>query len=230
MEFLAKWAVLASVQLAATMSPGPAFVISTRTAVKHGRAQAVFNALGLGLGIGVHIVLVLAGLAFVIAQSPLGFTIVKYAGAAYLMYIGTKALIGVYKSHKAKKLEALDGAVSVNEAVASENPVPEELQFKRKNAFHFILAGFLTNALNPKAVVFFTAVYTQFVDPQTPVEVMALYGLTSMVIEFLWFSAVGIVLTTPAVKAGFMKIMNWVESICGGLMIALGVKLILSKA
>ena len=87
----------------------------------------------------------------------------------------------------------------------------------------------MTNVLNPKAVIFFTAVYTQFIDLHTPWQVHVLYGMTSVVIEFLWFAGVAVVLTNPLIKQKFMGVVHWIERSCGGLMIALGVKLALSK-
>ncbi len=215
MELFLQWALLASVQLAATMSPGPAFVVSVRNSMAHSRSVGVFTSLGLALGVGAHVVFVLVGISLVISQSVILFSIVKYAGAAYLCYVGIKAIFFSKKRGEEQPLGEVDQNIS-----------PAKKAMSTRQA---IMNGFLTNLLNPKAVVFFTAVYTQFIGVDTPLSIHLLYGVTSIVIEFLWFAGVAIVLTNPRVKRKFMSVMHWVERSCGGLMVALGVKLALSK-
>lgn len=211
MEFFFKWMVMASVQLAATMSPGPAFVVSVRNALVYDRRAGILTAVGLALGVGAHVVFVLLGIAFIIAQSVYLYAVIKYAGAAYLIYIGIKSL---------------RARVRKTETPQSENHESKRVYISSFQAFKI---GFLTNLLNPKAVVFFTAVYTQFIDIHTPLSIHLLYGFTSIAIEFLWFAGVAIVLTNPRIKQKFMGMVHWIERGCGGLMIALGVKLALSK-
>lgn len=218
MEILLKWFVLASVQLAATMSPGPAFVVAVRNAMVHTRSVGIFTALGLSLGVAAHVCFVLAGISLLIANSVVAFTVIRYAGAAYLFYIGIKAL-------RTKKKPDAEHIQEVSEGYTECGPANK----KPYSAAKAILTGFLTNLLNPKAVVFFTAVYAQFIDPATPFPVHVLYGCTSVAIEFLWFSGVAIILTNNMIKQRFMRVMHWVERCCGGLMVGLGVKLALSK-
>ncbi len=213
MELFLKWALMASVQLAATMSPGPAFVVSVRNSMAHNRSVGVFTALGLSLGVAAHVVFVLAGISLIIAQSVFLFNFIKYAGAAYLFYIGLKALFF------SKKRES--------DAGVQDDSAPN--QKGAMSARKAVVNGFLTNLLNPKAVVFFTAVYTQFIGIDTPFFMHMAYGLTSISIEFLWFAGVAVVLTNSRVKAKFMRVMHWIERGCGGLMIGLGVKLAFTK-
>lgn len=207
------WLMMASVQLAATMSPGPAFVVSTRNAVGYGRMVGVFTALGLAIGVGAHVVFVLMGVSFIIAQSAMLYTIIRYVGAAYLFYIGIKAIL-----HARKPV--------VSEVAEMDVAPSKKTQMSLRKA---VTVGFLTNLLNPKAVLFFTAVYSQFVTPETPIFVHGLYGMTSVVIEFLWFTGVALILTHAAVKQKFDRCIQWVERVCGGLMVGLGLKLALSK-
>ena len=211
MEFFLKWLLMASAQLVATMSPGPAFVISVRNSVVYDRRAAIFTSLGLALGVGAHVLFVLGGIAFIIEQSVFLYNFIKYAGAAYLIYIGIKSL-------RARKKILAD-------AQQTETKKQETL-----TAIQAVRIGFLTNLLNPKAVLFFTAFYTQFIDIHTPWQTHVLYGSTSMAIEFLWFAGVAVVLTNPVIKQKFLGVVHWIGRTCGGLMIALGVKLALSKA
>lgn len=211
MEFFLKWVLLASAQLAATISPGPAFVMLVRNAMVYGRHGGILTAFGLAMGVGMHVLFVLAGLSFITQEFPDILEVIRYVGAAYLCYIGIKALRA---QKSAPEQESLEG-------------VPSEA--KQISAFKAFLAGFMTNVLNPKAVIFFTAVYTQFITVSTPWYEHVVYGLTSVVIEGGWFMGVAVVLTNPIIKARFMKVTHWVDRACGGLMIALGVKLALSR-
>lgn len=216
MEFFLKWFFMASVQAAATISPGPAFVMSVRNALAYDRRTGIFTAIGLGFGVGAHVLIVLCGLAVLLQHHTFVFDLIRYAGACYLVYIGVK---GILSRRRGVLAEAKDVQTAVN--------VP--LKGAAMSARKALSMGFLTNLLNPKAVVFFTAVFTQFIGPGTPVAVMVLYGMTSVVIEILWFAGVAIVLTDARIKDRFMGVAHWVERTCGGLMIALGLKLAFSK-
>ncbi|MCL4678379.1 MAG: LysE family translocator [Alphaproteobacteria bacterium] len=204
------WLLMASVQAAATISPGPAFVVAVRNAMAYDRRTGIFTAFGLGLGVAVHVLVVLCGLAVLLQHYTFVFDFIRYAGAAYLIYIGAKALMTRAKP----------------KAVSTDSVAPERVGISARKA---VSIGFLTNLLNPKAVVFFTAVFTQFIGPGTPIAVMALYGATSVVIEIAWFSGVAVVLTDRRIKERFMGAVHWVERTCGGLMIGLGIKLAFSK-
>lgn len=213
MTLFLQWLLIASVQAAATISPGPAFVVAVRNAMAYDRRTGIFTAFGLGLGVAVHVLVVLCGLAVLLQHYTFVFDLIRYAGAAYLIYIGSKALIARRKPNSAT--EAVPDAV-----------VPRKAGISGRKA---LAIGFLTNLLNPKAVIFFTAVFTQFIGPGTPFWVMALYGATSVFIEIAWFSGVAAVLTDRRIKERFMGVVHWVERTCGGLMIGLGVKLAFSK-
>lgn len=210
MEFLLSWLLFASIQLAASMSPGPAFAMQIRAIIKYGRKGGIFTALGLGAGIAVHVILTLGGLVTVMAHAEGLFIAIKYLGAAYLAYIGIKAL-------KAKPQ---------NETIPTAENVKD---FETISALKALQIGFWTNVLNPKAVVFFTAVFTQFIAPDAGVPSLLLYGATSIAVESLWFIGLTIVLTVPPVRRTFRRIQHWIERVCGGLLLALGVRLALSK-
>lgn len=210
MEIFAKWLLFASINLAATMSPGPAFAMTIRNAVVHNRRAALLTSLGLGLGVGGMVTFILCGFALVLTQSVFLYTIFRYIGAAYLMYLGARALFS--KKH-----------------LKSEDNVTLVLNEKYISDWGALRLGFMTNILNPKGVIFFSAIYTQFVDPHTPWQILIVYGLTSMIIETVWFSGVSLILTNPKIKQCFMGFAHWIERVCGGLLIALGLRLALSK-
>ena len=209
-QYWLEWLTLVSVFGVAVMAPGPDFVMAVRNALTYGRAAGVWTALGFGCGVCVHVAYTLLGIAVLVSQSILLFSVLKYAGAAYLVYIGFKAL-------KSKGMARDETGTNVQAA----KPLPAWKAFR---------SGFVTNLLNPKATLFFLALFTQIARPETPMAVQILFGLTCVVMVVLWFTAVAFFLTTPRVRAGFLKISAWIDRTCGALFIALGCKLALSRA
>jgi RhtB (resistance to homoserine/threonine) family protein len=210
MDLFLKWLAFAGIQAMATVSPGPAFAVAVRSALVHGRRTGVFLAIGLGLGVAAHVFLVLTGVAFLFSRSVFLFDAVRLAGAAYLIYIGIKAL-------RAQKRVAEPEAFEIG-AMSQE-----------RTGIAGIRAGFLTNLLNPKAIVFFTAVLTQFIESGTSMPVLFLYGATSVIIEITWFVLLTLFLTDVRVRNRFLSVSHWIERICGGFLLLLGIRLSLSK-
>lgn len=211
MEFFVSWLLLASVQAAATISPGPDFAMVVRNAMAYGRRAGLFTVLGISLSAASYVLLVIFGLAVVISRSVMLYNTLKYAGAAYLIFIGIKALC-------ARKENATD-----------QQQDDKNIKKSALSDFEALRMGYLTNLLNPKSAVFFTAVYAQFITPETPIATQALYCLTTFIIQFLWFSFVTLVLTDPRVRNAFISKRHWIDRVCGGLLVVLGLRLALSK-
>ncbi|NCC20989.1 MAG: LysE family translocator [Alphaproteobacteria bacterium] len=211
MEFLAQWLLIASVVFLASVSPGPDFVMTVRNSVMYGRKAGVFTAIGLGIAVLVHVLYCIVGIAAVISQSVLLFSILKFAGAAYLLYIG-------YKSLRSKGFEHDSG---ISEMTRSPGPP--------MSAIRALRSGFLTNLLNPKATMFFLALYTQVIGPDTALALQALYGASAVVIVPCWFVAVALFLTDRRLKSAFLRFSKWIDRLCGGFLVALGVRLALAK-
>ena len=209
-EFFIAWLLLASIQLAATISPGPAFAMTVRNSIAHNRKAGIFTALGLGIGVGIHMIAVIAGISLLLVRYPLAFTIIKYAGAAYLVYLGAKGLIS-----KKRKTETID------KNIKPDNP--------DRKIISFLTQGILTNILNPKAWVWFPVVLTQFIHPDMSLETLILYGITPAIIEAGWFACLTIFLTNPKIQKTFLSFSHWIERLCGVFLIGLGIKLILDK-
>ncbi len=208
-DFIVEWFLIATLMLFASMAPGPAFILSVRQSMRYSRRAGFFTALGLGFGVAVHITYCIIGLSALIASSIMAFNILKYIGAAFLIYIGIKAL----SSH------GFSNKISVEKTGGREDI----------SAWSAWKTGFLTNVLNPKATMFFLALFTQMIDQNTPIFTKLIYGVTCCAIEIFWFSFVAFVLSSQSVRNAFLGVSKWVERLCGGFMIALGVRLAFSK-
>ena len=89
--------------------------------------------------------------------------------------------------------------------------------------------GFVTNALNPKAVVFFLSLFSSLISLQTPVAVKAGYGLVMAVSLVLWFIGVSLFFTIPSVRERFLSAGRWIMRVSGFVFIGLGLKLATEK-
>jgi len=208
--FWIKWFLLFAVFGLPLISPGPDFIVAVRNSILYSRKIGIITAIGFMLGVCVHITYTLFGIAAIISQSVILFNILKYAGAAYLIYIGIKAL-------RSKGFE--------HENTNSKKKKPAQM-----GSLGALWSGFLTNVLNPKATLFFLAVFSQFIGPETTMATQLIYGSTCAIMTGVWFTIVAVVLTNPTIKATFLRFTKWIDRVCGSLLIALGVKLALSKA
>jgi RhtB (resistance to homoserine/threonine) family protein len=201
---------IAAIHLAAVASPGPDFALIVKNSIGQGRKAGLSSALGIAIAAGLHVVFVLTGISLLVSNFPPAFLAIQYGGAAYLLYIG-------FKSLKAKKHTQ---PLNITNTAA-------ETKHIRFTAY--FMQGFVTNLLNPKAWIYFTAIFSQFVSINTPINMLCAYWSVMMIIQLGWFSGLTLFLTHNTIRARFMAISHWIERICGGLLMALGIKLALSK-
>lgn len=199
---------VALIHLLAVASPGPDFAIVVRESVAFGRRAGVFTALGVGAGIFVHVAYSLLGIGLIVSQSIVLFNALKWLAAAYLLYIGIKAL-------RAKPAGPASAELSLEQAVRSP-----------RAAF---ATGFVTNGLNPKATLFFLSLFTVVIDPHTPLAVQAGYGLYLALATALWFCLVAMLFSQPRVRAGFTRLGHWFDRLMGAVLVGLGIKLAFSE-
>ncbi|AWT11168.1 lysine transporter LysE [Stutzerimonas frequens] len=204
MEFM----TVALVHLLAVASPGPDFAVVVRESVAQGRRAGSWTALGVGCGIFVHVAYSLLGIGLIVSQSIVLFNLFKWLAAAYLVYLGWRALRA-----RPMSLEAIDGA---NAPVA-------------RSAWRAFVIGFVTNGLNPKATLFFLSLFTVVISPDTPLLVQAGYGVYLAGATALWFLLVAWLFSRGRVRAGFARIGHWFDRLTGAVLIGLGARLALSE-
>jgi threonine/homoserine/homoserine lactone efflux protein len=133
------------------ITPGPAVLYIVARSIEQGRLAGFISALGVALGGLCHVIFAALGLSIILLQSAAAFSIVKYAGAAYLIYLGLMKVI-----HKQKS--------------------SFQIGLKRKKLFKLFTQGFIVNLLNPKTALFFMAFLPQFVTPQQgPIPFQVIY-------------------------------------------------------
>lgn len=193
------------------IAPGPdSLLIITRSATQGWRAGSA-AALGIGTGTLVHIVAAALGLSAVLATSVTAFTVVKYAGAAYLLFMG----IGLLWS-KQQKLDT-------TEVSFTAHPVAMSLR-------KIFTQGFFTNVLNPKVALFFLAFVPQFISPESSNKALAFITL-GCIFNFngmLWchFLAVSTAFASERFRVSKLASML-INRIIGAVFVSLGIKLAL---
>lgn len=187
------------------IAPGPdSILVMTRSATQGFKAGSA-AALGIGAGVFVHVGAAALGVSALLAASAWGFTLLKWVGAAYLVYMGLAML--------------LSRAKTAGPSAAVPTPRPWRALFAQ---------GFLTNALNPKVALFFLAFVPQFIAPGAPNKAQAFValGLIFNVGGMLWCHALA--LFTARASRRFKpggRMALWLNRLIGGLFVSFGVKL-----
>lgn len=191
----------------AVASPGPDFALVLRQSLAHGRRTAIWSSIGIGCGLSVHIGYCILGLGYFLKNSAAALATVKYLGAAYLVYVGVQALRSKARTND---VDLAGGASAPTERAAWTT-------------------GFLVNVLNPKAALFFIALFPLAVSVTTPKWVQAGYGLWMTVATMAWFSFVSVVFTREEVRRRFLRHGHWIDRALGVVFIGFAVSLVLAK-
>jgi threonine/homoserine/homoserine lactone efflux protein len=193
-------ALFAGASLALLLVPGPAVLFIVARSIEQGRGAGLVSMLGVQVGALVHVAAAALGISALLVQSALAFGVVKYAGAAYLVYLGLRRLLA------RERLE-----------VGSER-VP------RARGWLF-REGIIVNVLNPKAALFFVAFLPQFVDPEggaVALQVTALgllFIALAVVSDGMYALAAGAAAEWLRRSARFVRAERWVS---GSVLVGLG--------
>lgn len=191
------------------LTPGNDTIFILTKSMGQGKKAGIISALGIGVGSLIHTLFAALGLSVVIAQSLLLFNIIKYAGAAYILYMGYKMLTD--KS-------------TLNTDYALEN---ESADYKK-----IFRDAIITNVLNPKVALFFIAFLPQFIDPTLKNTVLPfmILGLTFITTGTIWCLTLAIFASFISIRLKNSKnASNYINKICGLALIGLGLKVALTE-
>ena len=195
------WLLYVATVLVFMSTPGPSHLLMLSVSMSNGFQRSLATAAGDLSANAIQIVLAGMGLAAVISASRYGFTIIKWSGVAYLIWIGLRQIIASFR----------DDHGPGETAAAS--------------LYQLWLRGFITSAANPKAVVFFAALFPQFLNPAQPLAMqIAVLGATYIVIDGCFLATYGRLASWIATKLQ-SKHKAWVERAAGTSLIAAAVLL-----
>ncbi|MEF2144273.1 MAG: LysE family translocator [Desulfovibrionaceae bacterium] len=213
MLFDSQVAAFAAVALVLTITPGNDTILVLRNAIRGGRRDGMITALGICTGLFVHALLSALGLSLVLMHSADLFHAVKWAGAAYICWLGFQALRDAWRG--AGRIEAA--------GAAGRCAVRVELPLRRR-----LFEGFLCNVLNPKVAIFYLAFLPQFIGPGDPVvaKSVLLAGIHwAMGLSWLVLISCGVDLARAQLTRSSVR--RALDGFCGVALLGLGLRLAL---
>lgn len=196
------WLSLAAVCVMGAMSPGPSLALVLRHTLGGGRLPGVAAALSHALGVGLYALLTVWGLGALIARQPLLFQFITWAGAAYLAWLGVKAL-------RAGRMATWQASAVVTTRAQA------------------VREGMLVALGNPKLILFFIALLSQFVNPDMSLTAKALIVATAMVIDGGWYVLVAMALSHSTVLPWLQAHAHWINRLTGVLLLGLALRVML---
>lgn len=202
-----------------TITPGADTALVTRNTLVGGRTSGFFTTTGICLGCLIHATASALGLSAILLTSARAFEIVKWIGAAYLIYLGAQGLFR--RKRMSAEVNASSAAASARSGAAGEHATNPARDFSQ---------GLLTNVLNPKVAIFYLTFLPQFIAPGEPVlRKSLLLASVHIAMGFVWLcayasflSAMGAVLQRETVK-------RRIEAVTGAVLLGLGVRLAFAK-
>ena len=201
--------------LLVNLTPGPDMLFVAGSSAVHGRRAGVLAALGVGAGCLLHVALAAVGLSALLAASATAFTLVKWVGAVYLVWVG----ISMMRTRRR------------GDAPADDSPSGAALVQGSSRVFW---QGAWTNALNPKVALFFLAFLPQFIVPGAPQQAMSFLVLGLVFTVGGVAVNIGVALLTHRLRQGLSGrsgsawIGPWLQRAAGALFVGLGLKLAFS--
>ncbi|MGW0736910.1 LysE family translocator [Streptomyces sp. NPDC002851] len=192
---------VAAITILAVISPGADFAMIVRNSYLYGRTTGLLAATGVAAGVLVHVTYTMLGVGLLIASSTTLFTIIKLAGAAYLIWVGVKT----FRSRGATEIDL--------------ESKPELTPWAS------LRAGFLTNVLNPKTTLFVVSTFTQVVNPDTGLARQAGYGLFMSAAHLGWFAVVALFFSRTRLRERMLRAQKVLNKAIGSVLAGLGVSL-----
>ena len=194
------WWLFAVTETVLSLTPGPAVLFVLSSALRAGAAKSVASILGILSANTVYFALSASGLGALLISSYRVFFLVKWIGAAYLVYLGASAVLG-----------------------RSEVLPTRETAETSPSATRLYGDAFVLQMSNPKAIVFFSAILPQFIDPRRAVlSQIVILGLTSVICEFAVLSSYALTAARTSRLARQPRYAKWTNRIAGGLLIGAG--------
>jgi threonine/homoserine/homoserine lactone efflux protein len=202
------WATIALMHFVAVVSPGPDFAVVLKQGLQKGLVPALWTSFGIAVAILLHVAYSILGVSLVIRSTPILYQTLLYVAAAYFIYIGISGL----------RSQARQDGLSDQEG---ESNVTARSKWYR--AFGL---GFLTNGLNPKATLFFLALFTAAIPASTTLSTQIFYGVYLAVATGIWFCFLSFITNIQKIRSAYQKKGYWFDRLMGIVLITMAFLLI----
>lgn len=206
MMYLPQLLALAGVWAIVVMSPGPDFVATVHHAVSRSRRDGLLVALGIAASTTIWVTVSIIGLGVLFARFSWLVEIIRTVGALYLTFLGIRM---IWKTRRNKR-----------------KPEPEETCPKPGSAWR---VGFLTDLSNPKAAAFFGSLFAVFLPAHAPLWLLLASAAAIVMIAACWYATIACVFSFGPIARGYARIRKWIDYATGGVLVALGIRLAVSK-
>lgn len=202
------WLLLSLTLFAGAASPGPSLALVVRTALAHGRLAGVTVALAHGIGVAIYALAVVFGVSGLVTSFNGAMLVIQMFGATFIVYLGAKMLHGGLEGLKTGDIRSLD---SGDGHVGSKSL-----------AIH-VRDGLLIVVLNPKIIVFFIAVFSQFLSPALDASTKLGAAALAGIIDASWYCVMAFVVSTQGVRVKLQRAASPLDICFGVLLIAVGI-------
>ena len=195
------WLQFVAVCIAGAMSPGPSLALIIRNSTKYNRLGGIMSAIGHGLGMGIYAIFAVTGLIIILTTNIYIFKSIQIAGIIFLFIFGILFII------------------QKNEELNIEN---------NQNKLNSFFQGFSISILNPKILIWFSAVFSQFVRSDSTFFTNSILVITASAIDCIWYVVVALIVTSYGLKDFFQKRINAIQKISGTVLVLISILLIIN--
>tara|TARA_B110000438_G_C15563020_1_gene541993 strand:+ start:168 stop:782 length:615 start_codon:yes stop_codon:yes gene_type:complete len=193
------WFQFALVCTIGAMSPGPSLAVVIRNNINYNRLAGIMTSIGHGLGIGLYATLAVLGLGFIMQANQTVFLFIQVLGLIFLFFLG---LIFIFQKQSEEKIN------------------------NDQNQLNSFLQGFLVAIINPKILIWFTAIYSQFLSMEANIFFNITLIITASVIDAIWYIIVSIIITGYGIKNFLITKKKLIQKITGSILLVISLGLL----
>lgn len=193
------WSQFAIVCIIGAMSPGPSLALVIRNNINFNRLAGILTSIGHGFGIGMYATLAVLGLGFLLEANQTIFQIIQILGLMFLFFLGITFFLQKHSQEEIKE---------------------------KQNQLNSFFQGFLIAIINPKILIWFTAIYSQFISLEASLFFNITLVLTASLIDALWYILVSIIITGYDVKKILISKKVIIQKITGTILLIISLSLL----
>ena len=181
------------------MSPGPSLALVIRNNINYNRLAGIMTSIGHGLGIAVYATMAVFGLGLILQENHSLFLIIQVLGLVFLFFLG---VLFIFQKQS------------------------DEIIKENQNDVNFFFQGFLIAVINPKILIWFTAIYSQFISIEANLTFNIILISTASIIDAIWYIIISIIITGYGVKSFLINKKQLIQKITGFILIFISLTLL----